>query len=293
MDQPAIGEPIHVLPAGPWPQVHEQLRAHGHAVVHTTWGEWLPAALTQPRLRRLLGRRDWARCRRIPDPTVRYRFVASRLLMKYTAAAALRTAPELLDVSYRLGGRPYLRGFDQLDLSLTHTGELMAVGLSKDGRIGVDVEPADRRMRFELLQTQMCTPTEAAELAPLPQDEQSEQTLRLWTLKEAYTKALGQGMRLRFTEFGFGLRTGRLLAPDGTLASRAEWAFATHRVLGRYVLSTACHDAGLDTAHDMSARTMLDPGFAAVMADSSPPPRGAPGPASARGSLKPTGKTRA
>lgn len=278
MDQPAIGEPIHVLPAGPWRQVHEQLRAHGHAVVHTTWGEWLPAALTQPGLRRLLGRRDWARCRRMSDPTVRYRFVASRLLMKYTAAAALRTAPECLEVSYRLGGRPYLRGFDQLDLSLTHTGDLMAVGLSRDGRIGVDVEPSDRRMRLDVLQAQMCTPTEAAELAPLTENEQSEQALRLWTLKEAYTKALGQGMRLRFTEFGFGLRTGRLLAPDGTFASRAEWAFATHRVLGRYVLSTACHDAGLDTAPDTSARTMLDPGFAAVMADSSPPPRGAPGP---------------
>jgi 4'-phosphopantetheinyl transferase len=294
MDQPAIGEPIHVLPAGPWRQVHEQLRTHGHAVVHTTWGEWLPTALTQPRLRRLLGRRDWARSRRIPDPTVRYRFVASRLLMKYTAAAALQTGPESLDVSYRLGGRPYLRGFDQLDLSLTHTGELMAVGLSRDGRIGVDVEPADRRMRLDLMQAQMCTPAEQAELAPLSQAEQTRQTLRLWTLKEAYTKALGQGMRLRFTEFGFGLHTGRLLAPDGTIASPAEWVFATHRVLGRYVLSTACHDAGLDTAHDMAARTMLDPGFAAVMADSSPPPHDPPGPgpgsASARESQRPTGK---
>ena len=29
--------------------------------------------------------------------------------------------------------------------------------------------------------------------------------VRLWTLKEAYSKALGQGLRFRFTEFGFGL----------------------------------------------------------------------------------------
>ncbi|MET9412416.1 4'-phosphopantetheinyl transferase superfamily protein [Streptomyces sp. NPDC002935] len=294
MDQPGIGDPTHVLPAGPWRQVHEHLSVHGHAVVHTTWGEWLPAALTRPHLRRLLGRRDWDRCRRTTDPAVRHRFVTSRLLLKYTAAAALRTAPEGLDLSYRLGGRPYLRGFDQIDMSLTHTGDLMAVGLSRDGRIGIDAEPADRRMRLDLLQTQMCTPAEAAELAPLTEDEQSEQTLRLWTLKEAYTKALGQGMRLRFTEFGFGLRTGRLLAPDGTPAAPTEWAFATHRVLGRYLLSTARHDSGLDTAPDTAARTMLDPGFAAVMAHSSwtppappdppaPPAPGTPGVPGARG----------
>ncbi|MET9896134.1 4'-phosphopantetheinyl transferase superfamily protein [Streptomyces sp. NPDC006465] len=289
--RPAAGEPIHVLPAGPWRPVRDHLSAHGHAVVHTTWGEWLPAALTRPHLRRLLGRRDWARCRRITDPAVRYRFVASRLLMKYTAAAALATAPEGLDVSYRLGGRPYLRGFDQLDLSLTHTGDLMALGLSRDGRIGVDAEPADRKMRPDLLQAQMCTPTEAAELARLAEDEQSEQTLRLWTLKEAYTKALGQGMRLRFTEFGFGLHTGRLLAPDGTPAARTEWTFSTHRILDRYLLSTARHDAGLDTAPDTSARTMLDPGFAAVMTHSLPPPHDHPAPA-APGERAPALETR-
>ncbi|MET9424885.1 MULTISPECIES: 4'-phosphopantetheinyl transferase superfamily protein [unclassified Streptomyces] len=267
MNEQRISTPIHVpRPAGPWQGVHENLTRLGNAVVHTTWGEWLPAALTAPRLRRLLGR-DWPRYRRIPDPTVRYRFVAARLLMKHTAAAALRVDPETLDLAYRLGGRPYLRGFDQIDLSLTHTGDLMAVGLSRHGRIGVDAEPADRRMRFDLLQAQMCTPTEAAELAPLPEDEQTAQTLRLWTLKEAYTKALGQGMRLGFTEFGFGLRSGRLLAPDGSPATRGEWAFATHSALGhRYLLSVACHDAGLDPADDTSARTMLDPGFLAAMA---------------------------
>ncbi|MEU0677541.1 4'-phosphopantetheinyl transferase superfamily protein [Streptomyces sp. NPDC006172] len=270
MDRQGIGTPLHVRPDGPWPEVTEHLAEYGNAVVHSTWGEWLPAAVTEPRLRPLLGR-DWTRYRRLPDPTVRHRFVASRLLMKYTAAAALRTDPASLDVSYRLGGRPYLRGFDQIDLSLTHTGDLMAVGISRDGRVGVDAEPAGRRMRFDLVREMMCTPSEEAELAPLPEDEQTAETLRLWTLKEAYTKALGQGMRIGFTEFGFGLRTGRLLAPDGSRAAPGQWAFATHHALGRYLLSVACHDAGLDTSLDTSARTTLDPGFAAAMAETSPP----------------------
>ncbi|MGW0737603.1 4'-phosphopantetheinyl transferase family protein [Streptomyces sp. NPDC002851] len=262
----SISTPLHVpRPDGPWPGVHENLTDLGNAVVYTTWGEWLPAALTHPGLRSLLGR-DWIRYRRTPDPTVRYRFLAARLLVKYTAAAALRVRPESLDLAYRLGGRPYLRGFDQLDVSLTHTGDLLAVGLSRKGRIGVDAEPADRRMRFDLLQEQMCIPPEAAELAHLPQPEQTAETLRLWTLKEAYTKALGQGMRLGFTEFGFGLRSGRLLAPDGTSASRGEWSFTTHPALGHYLLSVAAHDTGLDPSRDTSARTMLDPGFMATMA---------------------------
>ncbi|WP_449479623.1 hypothetical protein [Streptomyces rochei] len=65
------------------------------------------------------------------------------MLIKYTAAAAL-VPPEYLDLAYRPGGR-YPRGFDQIELSLSHTGDVMAVGLSRIGRIGVDVEPAEGR----------------------------------------------------------------------------------------------------------------------------------------------------
>ncbi|MFE4642950.1 4'-phosphopantetheinyl transferase family protein [Streptomyces sp. NPDC056730] len=262
-----ITRPIHVSgPAGPWHPVREGLALRGNAVVHTTWGEWLPAAVTDPALRPLLGR-DWQRYRNTTDPTIRYRFVASRLAVKFTAAAALGTEPAELDLAYRIGGRPYLRGFGQIDVSLTHTDDLIAVGISRHGRIGVDAEPADRPMSFDLLRRHMCTPAERAELAPLPEAEQAAALLRLWTLKEAYTKALGQGLRLGFTEFGFAADSPALLAPDGSSAARGEWAFATYRALGRYLISVACHDTGLDTAADTEVRTMLDAGFMGAVAE--------------------------
>ncbi|MEU0575371.1 4'-phosphopantetheinyl transferase family protein [Dermacoccus nishinomiyaensis] len=270
MDQVTCAVPLHVpRPAGPWHEVRESLSRLGNAVVYSTWGEWLPSVLTNPRLRELLGR-DWDRYRRTPDAAVRYRFAAARLLLKYTAAAALGTTPENLDLAYRLGGRPYLRGFDQLDLSLSHTGALMAAGFNRTGRIGVDAEPADRSVRLDLLESRMLTPAEAQEIAGLPEDQRAAHALRLWTLKEAYSKALGQGLRLGFNEFGFG-PGGRLLAPDGSSASRGEWGFATHPVMGRYLLSVACHDAGLNTADDTSVETMLDRGFLSAMSRAAEP----------------------
>ncbi|MGF1430191.1 4'-phosphopantetheinyl transferase family protein [Kitasatospora sp. LaBMicrA B282] len=264
MNQVRCAEPVHVpRPDGPWHQVRTDLAELGNAVVYTTWSEWLPSMLTTPRLRDLLGA-DWDRYRRTPDATVRYRFAAARLLIKCTAAPALGVPPEYLDLAYRLGGRPYLRGFDQVELSLSHTGDLMAVGLSRTGRIGVDVEPAGRSVRLDLLEAQILTPMEAAEIAALPEAERVPHALRLWTLKEAYTKALGQGLRLGFKEFGFS-EGERLHAPDGSAATRGEWGFATHSVMGRYLLSIACHDAGLGAANDTSAGSMLDQGFLSAM----------------------------
>ncbi|MFD7627265.1 4'-phosphopantetheinyl transferase family protein [Streptomyces sp. NPDC059851] len=263
-DRKTLPPPVHVPgpgPGRPWQTVRTHLERDGSATVVATWGEWLTAALADAGLRPLLGR-DWQRYRRTGDAAARYRFITSRMIVKYTAAAVLRTDPTVLDLAYKIGGRPFIRGFDQIDVSLSHTDDLIAVGVSRTGRIGVDAEPTGRTMSFELLQGHMCTPAERAELERMPRNRQDSELLRLWTLKEAYTKALGQGMRLGFTEFGFGLESGALTAPDGSPASRGEWAFATHPVLGgRYLVSTARHDTGLDTARDTTVHTMLDQGF--------------------------------
>lgn len=254
----AVAPPVHIpRPDSSWLRIREALLDRGATVAYATWTEWFPAVLTTPRLKPLLGR-DWNRYAGTSDPAVRCRFAASRLLIKYTAAAALGIGPEDIDIAYRLGGRPYLRGLDQVEVGLTHTGELMAVGISRTGRIGLDAECADRRFDLGLMRSRMCTPAEAAELEALSEDQQAACVLRLWTLKEAYTKALGQGMRLAFTEFGFDLALGGLRTPDGAAALGDEWAFATHPVLGRYLISAACHDAGLDPAGDTSVGTMLD-----------------------------------
>ncbi|WP_329239503.1 4'-phosphopantetheinyl transferase superfamily protein (plasmid) [Streptomyces sp. NBC_00111] len=220
-------------------------------VVFTTWGEWLPALVTEPRLRHLLGR-DWQRYRRTGDPTVRHRFAAARLLLKHTAAAALETDAAELDLAYKIGGRPHLRGLRQIDVSLAHTDELIVVGISRTGRIGVDAEPLSRSLSLDVMRSRVCTPGEQAVLGAVEGPALTAAMLRLWTLKEAYTKALGQGLRLLFTEFdiphvieGEIATNGHsgLLAPDGAPAALDAWAFGAYRALDRYLVSVACHDA--------------------------------------------------
>ncbi|POX42862.1 hypothetical protein C3486_02980 [Streptomyces sp. Ru73] len=247
---PRITPPVHVDgPAGPWHEVRAGMQQDGNVVVYATPEEWPAAVGTGPRLRRLLGR-DWQRYHRTTDPVARRRFAAARLVLKYTAAAALGTDAAELDLAYKIGGRPYLRGLRQVDVGLTHTGGLIAVAISRAGRIGVDAEPLSRALSFDVLHDRVCSPAERAVLRSLDGPERTAAMLRLWTLKEAYTKALGQGLRLRFAEVDFspGLRGdvpaspgAGLCAPDGTPAGRGAWAFGTYRALDRYLISVACH----------------------------------------------------
>jgi 4'-phosphopantetheinyl transferase len=232
--------PCHVPgPQGPWDQVVEQVGQTGRAVVHTTWGQWLTPALLDPALRTLLGR-DWPRYRQHPEPGGRLGFAVSRLVVKHTVAAALQVPADRLDLAYRLGGRPFIRGLGtDVHVSLAHTGELITVAVSRDGLVGVDTEPVDRPVSWQALRDQVCTPEEAERLGALPDDERAGHLLRLWTLKEAYTKALGQGLRRRFTAFGFtwDAEGGAALCGD----VHGAWSFATHVVHGRFLVSEAHH----------------------------------------------------
>ncbi|MCI0383415.1 4'-phosphopantetheinyl transferase superfamily protein [Streptomyces sp. CNQ085] len=256
-------------PLGPWDGVRGELAHGGTAVVAGRLPDWRPP-VGDAVLRRMLGR-DWHRYEAMSQPLMKERFSASRLLLRHVVAAAIDTAPEQVDLAYQPGGRPYVRGCDQIDISLSHTRQTLVAGITRRGRIGVDVESADRRMAGTGSESQGCTPYELARLDEGEADDRNATLVRLWTLKEAYSKALGQGLRFRFTEFGFDLDAEgiRLVRPDGTPAGGGGWTFATG-VLdgcpddgpgGGYVVGTAVHDSGFGEASDLSVRTALDAGL--------------------------------
>ncbi|WP_050514945.1 4'-phosphopantetheinyl transferase superfamily protein [Streptomyces rimosus] len=263
-----VAEPI-LMPGidGPWSKVRQSVSWRGHAVVHGYWQQWLPAALADPELRNLLGSRDWQRFSGLTDPEARSRFAASRLMVRYAAGAALHVPPDSVELAYKPGGRPYLRGCDQVDVSLSHTKDLMVVGLNRRGRIGVDTEVASRRVRYASVERQLCTPTERRHLTALPEPERERELLRIWTLKEAYTKALGQGMRMGFSQFGFGPDGTTLRTPDGREVGEGEWSFGTFWLPDSYLISVACQDAGLESGGDTAVGTMLDEGFLGEVVD--------------------------
>ncbi|MCC9311475.1 4'-phosphopantetheinyl transferase superfamily protein, partial [Kitasatospora sp. RB6PN24] len=164
--------------------------------------------------------------------------------------------PNALELSYGPTGRPFLRGSDQVDISLSHTDDLLLVGITTRGLIGVDAERADRPMYQRGLGRHVCTPYELVTLAAQPEAERNPALVRLWTLKEAYGKAIGQSLRISFTEFGFGPdgRPVRVQRPDGSTGSGDEWGFHTFALDSGYYVSVAVYDPGPVTTADLEAR---------------------------------------
>ncbi|MFC8920254.1 4'-phosphopantetheinyl transferase family protein [Streptomyces sp. NPDC057116] len=145
--------------------------------------------------------------------------------------------PEAEAVIWRSSrGRPFLqkpaeglpRGGRELDFNLSHAHGHNLLGVVRRHRIGVDVERLDRGDQgFDAI-VDTFAPEErqwVADAAPgRPQDRR---ILRLWTLKEAYSKARGLGLGLPFDSFSFTLAEDRgvlgFRPPEGEAA--LPWRF--------------------------------------------------------------------
>lgn len=92
-----------------------------------------------------------------------------------------------------------------LQFNISHTPSLIACGVTIEAQIGIDVEEKQRRMRNNILSLacRFFSPTEIEYLHSFSGSErQMQEFIKLWTLKEAYVKALGRGFsEAPFREF--------------------------------------------------------------------------------------------
>jgi len=86
-------------------------------------------------------------------------------------------------------GQPFGQiGEQQYYVSIAHTDQQAFCGISKEHAIGVDLEPLDRKVPGRLL-SRIKHPGEDKLVKNI-------EAIRLWTIKEAYIKLRGQGLRL-------------------------------------------------------------------------------------------------
>ena len=103
------------------------------------------------------------------------------------------TAPETLRVALSPLGKPVLPDFPSLHVSISHTPGLVMAAVAPRP-VGCDVE-AIRPARLRIA-PRVLTPREYAHFLSLPDSpHRPREFFRLWTLKEAYLKAIGTGLR--------------------------------------------------------------------------------------------------
>jgi 4'-phosphopantetheinyl transferase len=161
-----------------------------------------------PPLERLLDASERARAERFHFAVDRDAYVAAHALLRATLSEEAGLAPDAWRFRTASGGKPEIDpslGFQDLRFSLSHTRGMAACAVGHADDLGVDVEAIDPSLRPLELARQFLAPSEAALLGDLPPARRHAAFYRIWTLKEAYLKATGQGIAGPLDGFAFSL----------------------------------------------------------------------------------------
>ncbi|MCF8024225.1 MAG: 4'-phosphopantetheinyl transferase superfamily protein [Desulfobacteraceae bacterium] len=162
---------------------------------------WADLDINESLLRQLAGllsKQEAQRAGRFVLSTPGRNFVAARGMLRLVLASYLEIPPAEVPVAIDARGKPYLKNTGNLkpiDFNLSHSGDMVLIGLTVNRRIGVDIERIRPKKNPEKIAERFFDPKEAREVAQAPENERLRLFLRYWTSKEAYLKATGDGIR--------------------------------------------------------------------------------------------------
>lgn len=135
------------------------------------------------------------RARRFRSPTDQNAFVAARGILRTLLGRYLQASPQTLQFCYGAYGKPALARLDSVNLcfNLSHSGGLALYAIAL-AQVGVDIEQVRPNLNQSAIAKRFFTPVENTFLAALPEGDRTQAFFKLWTCKEAYTKAKGEGI---------------------------------------------------------------------------------------------------
>ncbi|MDB9315783.1 4'-phosphopantetheinyl transferase superfamily protein [Spirulina sp. CS-785/01] len=142
------------------------------------WG--ILSDLERRRANRFLQKRD------------RRAFILGRGLLRLFLSHYLHHPPQTLTFTYSDQGKPALVS-SPLQFNLSHSGEFALYGFTRQTPLGVDLEKIRPLPHLKLAQ-RFFQPQEYQALSRLPPRDQELAFFRIWTRKEAYLKATGEGI---------------------------------------------------------------------------------------------------
>lgn len=194
---------------------------------------------------RLLSSDELERAARIRDPRRAARFRRCRAILRRLLGDALGRDPAELVFHLSGYGKPELADLanHQLHFNVTHSDSVAFVGLRRGGPLGVDVERIRPEFAVESIAARFFSVRERKTLMSLPAEERVEAFFRCWTRKEAFIKAVGEGLSYPLDEFDVTLRReepAAVVAVRGNMVEARNWRLEELEAPEEFVAAFAC-----------------------------------------------------
>ena len=188
----------------------------------------------------------------------RVAFVAAHALLRETLSLYAGVAPGAWEFDINAFGKPALAGAlapPGLRFNLAHTRGLVACATGIGVDVGIDVERLGHGVNPLEIAARNFSPDEFRALQTCRGDEQPARFTELWTLKEAYIKAVGEGLSHPLDTFGFAFAgPSAILATLPAGQDETAWHFALWAPSAQHRMAVAVRTSpGIGTTIELPA----------------------------------------
>jgi 4'-phosphopantetheinyl transferase len=181
----------------------------------------------------------------------RNRFIAGRGILREILGSYLETTPSQLQFIYNPQGKPALTSFPErplLHFNLTRSQDLALIAVTRACAVGIDVEWIHPINDAENIAARFFSPREAAELAAIPNGQREAAFYNLWTRKEAFLKATGEGITEKLGQIEVSFlpeQPAQIRSISGDSRAAADWTLTGFTPAPGYVAAVAAQAQGL------------------------------------------------
>ena len=191
--------------------------------VHTASLEAAPGS--RPEFWDDLSADEQARANRYATPQLRQRYVMARGILRRLLSTYLSIDAREVVFGYGAHGKPHLVGVEGLAFNVSHAATLAIYAIASGREVGIDIENIERTVDIDGVARTAFSARECEVLAALPADARRAAFFRLWTRKEAYIKARGEGFGYPTRSFSVSHRADddALIGDDCDADARLRW----------------------------------------------------------------------
>ena len=150
---------------------------------------------------KILSPEEQERATRFIRPEHRKRFVISHAALHAILAIYLPGLKWQIRFRYNDYGKPYLKDNSSLQFSFSNSFLVSLCAVAWNQEVGIDIEFIKPDIHVEHIADRFFSLEESQTLKALPYKERLEAFYQIWTLKEAYVKAIGRGLSFSFQGF--------------------------------------------------------------------------------------------
>jgi 4'-phosphopantetheinyl transferase len=144
------------------------------------------------------------------------------ILSKYSGVR-----PQKIDFELGAYGKPYLKCSNHIHFNLSHTKEMIAIAVSSDSNVGIDIEKQDHVDDIKNVARQFMSDTELRDMGFLEASFSNTYFYQCWVQKEALAKASGMGVGDHLRAFsvmnGFRFERGKTISTCFEEAPKTWW----------------------------------------------------------------------